>query len=130
MQAHLRAPITLDEVRNAVASMRPNTAPGPFGIEVGCLTYLLCVDFLAGLITAALQCLLDLLPAPDLFASYLTAIPKPDRPTNVPSNLRPILVTSAWYRLLMRIFVRCLSPELPHVMSRHNMGSALGAVLP
>ena len=117
MQAHLRAPITLDEVRNAVAGMRPNTAPGPFGIEVGCLTYLLRVDFLAGLITAGLQRLLDSPPAPDLLASYLMAIPKPDRPTNVPSNLRPISVTSTWYRLLMRIFVRRLSPELPQVMS-------------
>ena len=97
MQAHLRAPITLDEVRNAVVGMRPNTAPGPFGIEVGCLTYLLRVDFLAGLITAGLQRLLDSPPAPDLPASYLTAIPKPDRPTNVPSNLCPISVTFTWY---------------------------------
>ena len=97
MQAHLWAPITLDEVRNAVAGMRPNTTPGPFGIDVGCLMYLLRVDFLVGLITAGLQRLLDSPPAPDLLASYLTAIPKPDRPTNVPSNLRPILVTSMWY---------------------------------
>ena len=116
MQAHLRAPITLDEVHNAVAGICPNTAPGPFGIKVGCLTYLLRVDFFAGLITAGLQCLLDLLPAPDMLASYLMAIPKPDHPTNVPSNVHPILVTSAWYQLLMRIFVCHLSPELPQVM--------------
>ena len=117
MQAHLWAPITLDEVRNAVAGMCPNTAPGPFGIEVGCLTYLLRVDFLAGLIMAGLQRLLDSPPAPDLLASYLMVIPKLDHPTNVPSNLCPILVTSPWYRLLMRIFVRRLSPELPQVIS-------------
>ena len=117
MQAQLWAPITLDEVRNAVAVMHPNTAPSPFGIEVGYLTYLLRVDFLAGLITAGLQHLLDLLPALDLLASYLTAIPKPDCPTNVPSNLHPILVTSTWYRLLMRIFVCRLSPELLQVVS-------------
>ena len=80
-----------------MVGMRPNTAPGPFGIEVSCLTYLLGVDFLVDLITAGLQHLLDLPPAPDLLASYLTAIPKPDRPTNVPSNLRPISVTSTWY---------------------------------
>ena len=72
MQAHLRALITLDEVHNALVGMRPNTAPGPFGIEVGCLMYLLRVDFLAGLITAGLQRLLDSPPAPDLLASYLT----------------------------------------------------------
>ena len=59
MQARLRVPITLDEVRNAVAGMCPNTAPGPFGIEVGCLMYLVCVDFLVGLITSGLQRLLD-----------------------------------------------------------------------
>ena len=117
MQTHLWAPITLDEVHNAVAGMCPNTAPGPFGIEVGCLMYLLRVDFLAGLITAGLQHLFGLLPAPELLASYLVVIPKLDHPTNVPSNLPPILVTSMWYQLLMRIFVRRLSPELLQVMS-------------
>lgn len=80
---------------------------------MGALIYLLRVDYVAQLITTGLQHLLDGEAHPELLASYLTAIPKPDRPTDVAANLRPISVSSTWYRILMRIFVARLSPELP-----------------
>ena len=44
----------------------------------------------------------------------------------MPSNLHPILVISMWYRLLMRIFVCRLSPELPQVMSPTQHGFCPG----
>ena len=135
---HLRAPITVTELRNAVAGMRSNTAPGPFGIDIGCLTYLLRVDFLAQLVAQGLQRLLEEPPTPALCATFLTAIPKPDRTTEVAANLHPILVTATWYRLLMRIFIARLSPALPVVMSSSQHGfcpgrstsTALASILP
>lgn len=75
---------------------------------------------------------------PPLLHTLLTAIPKKDKPTDVPSNLRPISVTSIWYRLIMRIFTNRLHGLLPHFFSvdQHgfcpdrNVGTALLTVLP
>ena len=49
---------------------------------------------------------------PDLFLALLTAIPKPNRPTTIPANLRPISVTSIWYKLLAKVFCERLTPSL------------------
>lgn len=49
---------------------------------------------------------------PDLFLALLTAIPKPNRPTTIPANLRPISVTSIWYKLLAKVFCERLTPYL------------------
>jgi hypothetical protein len=40
-----------------------------------------------------------------LHLAYLSAIPKSDRPTTEPKNLRPISVSSIWYRWVAKVFV-------------------------
>lgn len=73
-----------------------------------------------------------------LLLSLLTCIPKPGRSTNDAANLRPISVSSVWYRVLMKIFVMRLTPLLPHILSADQHGfcpgrncmTALATVLP
>ncbi len=55
--------------------------------------------------------------ASPLLLSLLTAIPKPGRDTATATNLRPISVSSVFYRLLMKIFVNRLTPFVPMLFS-------------
>jgi hypothetical protein len=52
----------------------------------------------------------------------MTAIPKPGRPTNEPANLRPISVSSVWYRIVARVFVHRLNKFIPHIYSVDQHG--------
>ena len=52
-----------------------------------------------------------------LLMSIMTAIPKSGKPVNEARFLRPISVTSTWYRLLMRIFTCRLTPYLTTLYS-------------
>ena len=40
----------------------------------------------------------------EMFLAILTAIPKADKPPTIAKNLRPISVTSIWYRIVAKIF--------------------------
>lgn len=52
----------------------------------------------------------------------MSAIPKPDRDPTMAANLRPIAVSSVWYRLAMRIFIARFTGELPGVYSLDQHG--------
>jgi hypothetical protein len=49
----------------------------------------------------------------ELLTTLLTAIPKPDRDSSDPAQLRPISVTSIWYRIISRVFVLRLNRFIP-----------------
>lgn len=53
----------------------------------------------------------------DLFVSLISAIPKPKKPPDQPENLRPIAVTSLWYRVVSKLFAVRLSPYLHTIYS-------------
>ena len=53
----------------------------------------------------------------DLFISLISAIPKPKKPPDKPENLRPIAVTSLWYRVVSKLFALRLSPHLLDIYS-------------
>lgn len=53
----------------------------------------------------------------ELFTAIVSTIPKPKKPPDTPQNLRPISVTSVWYRLVAKVFVERLKPLLPILYS-------------
>lgn len=56
----------------------------------------------------------------------MTAIPKPDRPTDDPSKLRPISVSSVWYRIIARVFVQRVNLYVPRLYSTDQHGFCPG----
>ena len=70
------------------------------------------------LLVDLLQSLLDTGDCEEaLLLSIMTAIPKSGKPVDEARYLRPISVTSTWYRLLMRIFTCRLTPFLSSLYS-------------
>ena len=57
-----------------------------------------------------------------LLITLLTAIPKADQATNDASKLRPISVSSVWYRILTRLFTLRLNKHIPHLYSSEQHG--------
>jgi hypothetical protein len=55
----------------------------------------------------------------ELFLAIVSAIPKPKKPPDNPQNLRPISVTSIWYRLVAKTFAERLKPHL-HLLYSKN----------
>ena len=100
-----------------VADMGDFRAMGAFGVDVGALKCLLAYGPMVRLITDSLQRLLVEGCEPSLLATLLTALPKPGKDPGSPTNLRPISVTSIWYRIIMRIFVSSLRPYLISLLS-------------
>ena len=100
-----------------VADMGDFRATGAFGVDVGALKCLLAHGPTACLITDSLQRVLVEGCEPSLLATLLTALPKPGKDPGSPTNLRPISVTSIWYRNIMRVFVSCLRPYLTSILS-------------
>jgi hypothetical protein len=70
--------------------------------------------------------------------TLLTAIPKADEPTDNPAKLRPISVTSVWYRVLTRLFTLRLNTFVPRLFSTEQHGfcpkrstvTAMGSIAP
>lgn len=127
-QGTLGREITLDELRAATASMRTQASPGTFGIDVGTTCRLLDHPTLGPLICDYINDWVqygDSAP-PELFTALLTAIPKADRPTSDPANLRPISVTSLWYRIVAKVFCMRISPSLPSLYDSSQHGFCPG----
>ena len=90
---------------------------GAFEVDVGALKCLLAHGPMVRLITDSLQRVLVEGCEPSLLATLLTAFPKPGKDPGSPTNLRPISVTSIWYRIIMRVFVSHLRPYLTSILS-------------
>ena len=99
--------------------MRAASAPGVFGLDIGLVASLLRVPLFANVLTCALSRLLLEGAAPPLLSTLLTALPKDRAPSVLASRYRPISVSSVWYRILMRVFVRRLEPVARHCVA-HN----------
>lgn len=123
----LNAPITLTELLNTVNKMNTSASPGTFGLDLHTLKTVLTNPRLADLILHALQrWVWDGDPSNELFLAILSAIPKQDKPTNEAKNLRPISVTSIWYRVIAKIFQDRLSQFLPNLYSANQHGFCPG----
>ncbi len=128
----------MSELRDAVTDMKSRTAPGVFGLDTKVLKLLLANDYLASEFTSHVNAWLADPYDEQVLRTLLTAIPKANKPTNSPSNLRPISVTSSLYRLCMRVLVARIRPALTSVFSPDQHGfcpgrsvcTALYSVLP
>ena len=92
-------------------------AMGAFRVDIGALKCLLAHGPMAHLITDSLQWVLVEGCEPSLLATLLTALPKPGKDPGSPTNLRPISVTSIWYRIIMHVFVSRLGTYLTSLLS-------------
>lgn len=92
--------------------MNNNASPGVYGLELGCISQLLSNDSLGDIITELLNRWINEELNTDLFLAIISAIPKPKKPPDKPQNLRPISVTSIWYRLVAKVFTERLKPHL------------------
>ena len=92
-------------------------ATGAFGVDVGALKCLLAHGPMVCLITDSLQRVLVEGCEPSLLVTLLTALPKPGKDPGSPTNLRPISVTSIWYRIIIRVFVSRLLLYLKSLLS-------------
>lgn len=85
--------------------MNKNASPGVFGLDISTLKILFKNDNLANTICTLLnRWVFERDCSTELFLALLSAIPKQDKDTNHARNLRPISVTSIWYRLVAKIF--------------------------
>ncbi len=80
--------------------MKASSAPGMFGLDVPTLRELCRNNLLADYITKLLNAWIKGDIGDHLLLTFLTAIPKPERDPSLARNLRPISVTSIWYRLV------------------------------
>lgn len=101
--------------------MNSNATPGIFGLDVSTLGVLLANDTLGTLIVLLMNGLLRDNIDQKLLLTLLTAISK-GKGTDDPTLLRPISVTSVWYKLIGKIFVNRVSAWLPELYSRDQHG--------
>ena len=119
----LESRFTLDELRVILAGMNTQASPGPFGLDLVVIKELCNNDILGELVCQLLnRWVFDRGVTPDLFLAILSAIPKPKKPPDRPSNLRPICITSIWYRIVLKLFVLCLTPSLRESYSANQHG--------
>lgn len=113
----LGAEVSVSEFCKAVQGMSTAANPGPYGLQVSAIKGLAQTPrLLSELVELFNKWLID--PSnDDLLDSTLTAIPKPGRDPGLPKNLRPIAVSSMWYRIAMRVFIGRISDDLPTVYS-------------
>lgn len=103
--------------------MNSNAASGVWGLQIPILTQLYSNEYFADTLTALLNSwIMDDADTAEMFLVLLTAIPKPQRDTAVPSNLRPISVTSVWYKLVSKIFTLRMEPLLQDLYSVNQHG--------
>jgi hypothetical protein len=62
----------------------------------------------------------------ELFLAIVSSIPKPKKPPDKPENLRPISVTSIWYRVIAKVLADRLKPHLPKLYSLNQHGFCPG----
>lgn len=99
--------------------MKSGTSPGCFGLDVPTLRHVFKNPVFADRICALLNQWIHDPASVELHLAYLTAIPKLNKPPTTPSNLRPISVSSIWYRWVAKVFVHRLQPHLGDIYSTH-----------
>ena len=100
-----------------------DTAAGIFSINPPLVTHILHQPLIAPHLLHALQHYFNSGYHTTLWDTLLMAIPKPNTSTTNPKRTHPIMVTSIWYHLLMKLFVAYLMLHLPTCLPPPNMAS-------
>jgi hypothetical protein len=109
----------LAEIRYVLANMNTNASPGVYGLETDCLKELFNNEITGTLLVDLLNRWVHEDMNNELFLAIVSAIPKPKKTPDEPCNLRPISVTSGWYRLVAKVLAERLKPYLPMLYSNN-----------
>ena len=98
--------------------MKPGASSGAFGLQVNVIKLLFDNPVFASVLTTLLiMWIADPTGPAELFLVMLSAIPKAERSTASPQNLRPISVTNIWYKIVTKVFTQRLSGFLSRLFS-------------
>ncbi|XP_068121121.1 vomeronasal type-2 receptor 26-like [Hyperolius riggenbachi] len=108
----LEAPITEDEFRIAVKSLKPGKAPGPDGLTAQ--YYKAFNTILAPAFVSAFNNITNSsVPSPQFLEAHITVIPKPEKDKQYCTNYRPISLLNLDAKLLAKILANRLLPLIP-----------------
>ncbi len=121
----LDVPITQEEVKAAITSMKPGKSPGADGLPSE--FYKNYVDILAPILTEVYTEAFEAEVLPSTFMEALiTLIPKRDRDLTDPANFRPISLINMDCKMLAKILASRLEKVLPGIIHRDQVGFIKG----
>lgn len=97
--------------------MNSSANPGIWGLNASTMSLLSSNDCICEFLVLVVNAWVNGDQSADLLLSVLSAIPKPHKPTLAPEMLRPISVTSSWYRLIAKVFTMRLESHLLELYS-------------
>lgn len=115
MNEVLTSEVSAEEVREAMFSINPDSAPGPDGM-MGLFFQTFWKDIGEQVTKEILDVFLSGVMPQDWNFTYLCLIPKIQNP-EFTSDLRPISLCSVMYKCVSKIFVRRLQPWLQKIVS-------------
>lgn len=121
----LDQPITEEEVRNAISSMKLGKSPGSDGLPIE--YYKKFVDTLAPILTDVIAEAFQVNSLPDSFMeAIITLLPKKDRDTTEPANFRPVSLLNVDCKILAKVLASRLEKVLPKIIHKDQVGFIKG----
>ncbi|KAH0695796.1 hypothetical protein KY289_013278 [Solanum tuberosum] len=116
--------VNMEEVRNVVFSMSPNSASGPDGF--GGKFYQSCWEIIKVDLLLAIQSYFNGHIMPKFMShACLVLLPKIEHPNNF-SEFRPISLSNFTYKIISKILCLRLAPILPNLISENQSGFVKG----
>lgn len=109
------SPPSNEEVKDAIFSIYPDSAPGPDGLSA--IFYQYCWDIIDKEVHQAAISFFSLEEIPDSFLqNFICMIPKKDKPHRL-EEFRPISLCNLSYKIFSKIITTRLASLLPHLIS-------------
>ena len=106
---------TTEDIRKAIAELRPNAAAGPDGIPA--ILLLKCKETLAHPITMLWRCSLDSGTVPQLLKQATISPIHKGGDKSLPQNYRPVALTSH----IIKVFEKCVRNHITTYMEENNL---------
>lgn len=119
------APISLNEIRDAMKLMKKGKSPGSDGLTLEFFIHFW--EFLEQPFLLMLQeCLENETMTPTMKQGVISLIPKPDKDPTIIDNWRPITLLNFDYKLLASIFAKRLKRHLHYIINETQTGFIKG----